>query len=63
MNGGGIIILIKKSSLMKERMVMYEKIWRVIDGSFIGRRGDSVCFRGRAGNGMSHIRLNLMTQH
>ena len=21
---------------------MYEKIWRVIDGSFIGRRGDSV---------------------
>lgn len=36
MNGGGIIILIKKSSLMKERMVMYEKIWRVIDGSFIG---------------------------
>lgn len=42
MNGGGIIILIKKSSLMKERMVMYEKIWRVIDGSFIGRRGDSV---------------------
>lgn len=42
MNGGGIIILIKKSSLMKERMVMYEKIWRVIDGSFIGRRGDSI---------------------
>lgn len=52
MNGGGIIILIKKSSLMKERMVMYEKIWRVIDGSFIGRRGDSVCFRGRVGNGI-----------
>lgn len=26
MNGGGIIILIKKSSLMKERMVMYNKL-------------------------------------